>query len=212
MQGIEILSQDDQTMKDLSVSCRAAVTAFAEALVDKEKYLGNHIQMYTTNCMDSETTTPVESQNSIVKEKLGISGKMDIFKGIEKIAENTNRTIQRQKEEALRMLNQANMASRSPTKDIMIPKSQAIADGNFDCRNQHRIVKAGQNEWWCWNFDRDTPEYAWPWSAIPQFVRVRKMIRKTYKRQTFIRCDCGYYDRIGNPCAHIFWLVDGMST
>ena len=24
--------------------------------------------MYTTNCMDSETTSPVESQNSIVKE------------------------------------------------------------------------------------------------------------------------------------------------
>ena len=143
----------DQTMKDLSVSCHAAVTAFAEALVDKEQYLGNHIRMYTTNCMDSETTSPVESQNSIVKEKLGIRGKMDIHKGIEEIAENTNQTIQHQKEEALRMLNQANMASRSPTKDIMIPKSQAIADLNFDCRNRYRIVKAGQNEWWCWNFD-----------------------------------------------------------
>ena len=61
-------------MQDLSVSCHAVVTTFAEALVEKEKYLGNHIQMYTTNSMDSETTLPIESQNSIVKEKLGISG------------------------------------------------------------------------------------------------------------------------------------------
>jgi hypothetical protein len=34
--------------------------------------------------MDSETTCPVESQNSIMKKKLGVSGKMDIHKGIEK--------------------------------------------------------------------------------------------------------------------------------
>jgi hypothetical protein len=47
---------------------------------------------------------------------------------------------------------------RSPTKDVMIPKSQAIADGNFYCKNRYHIVTAGQNEWWCWNFDRDTSE------------------------------------------------------
>ena len=209
---LRVFLKNDRTMMDLSVSCRASVTAFAKALVDKEQYLGNHIRIYTTNCMDSETTSPVESQNSIVKEKLGISGKMDIHKGIEKIAENTNRTIQRQKEEALRMLNQANMASRSPTRDVISPKSQAIADGNFDFRKRYRIVKADQNEWWCWNFDRDISEHAWPWNAIPRFLRVRRMIRNTYNGQTFIRCDCGYYDRIGIPCAHIFRLVNGMST
>ena len=82
---LRVFLKNDRTMMDLSVSCRAAVTAFAEALVDKEQYLGNHIRIYTTNCMDSETTSPVESQNSIVKEKLGISGKMDIHKGIEKL-------------------------------------------------------------------------------------------------------------------------------
>ena len=103
------------------------------------------------------------------------------------------------------------MASRSPTKNLMIPKSQAIADGNFDCRNRHRIVKAGENEWWCWNFDQDKAEYAWPWNAILQFVHVRKVTRTIYNRQTFLQCDCGYYDRIGIPCGHIFWLVNCMS-
>ena len=38
------------------------------------------------------------------------------------------------------------------------------------------------------------------------------MIRNTYNGQTFIRCDCGYYDRIGIPCAHILCLVEGISV
>ncbi len=70
--------------------------------------------------MDSETTSPVESQNSIVKEKIGVNGKMDIHKGIEKIADNTSRTMQKQNEHALRSLNQANVTSRSPTKDYLL--------------------------------------------------------------------------------------------
>ena len=84
--------------------------------------------LYTPNCIDSETTSSVESQNSIVKEKLGISRKMDIHKDIEKIRENTNCTIQQQKEAALHLLNQVNMSSKSATIDFIIPKSQAIAD------------------------------------------------------------------------------------
>jgi hypothetical protein len=34
--------------------------------------------------MDSETTSSVESQNSLVKEKLFVSGKLDIHKDLEK--------------------------------------------------------------------------------------------------------------------------------
>jgi hypothetical protein len=35
-----------------------------------------------------------------VKEKLGVNGTMDIHKSIEKIADNTKRTTQKQKEHA----------------------------------------------------------------------------------------------------------------
>ena len=37
--------------------------------------MGSNI--YTTNHMNAETTSPVESQSSTIKEKLSISGKMD---------------------------------------------------------------------------------------------------------------------------------------
>jgi hypothetical protein len=76
--------RDERTLTDLGLSCVAAIITFTESLVDKEKYLGNHIRMYTTNCSDSETTSPVESQNSIVKQKLGVNANMDIRAPLER--------------------------------------------------------------------------------------------------------------------------------
>ena len=92
---LKIFLRDKQTIDDLGSSCVSTFVMFAESLIEKEKYLGNHMQLYTTNCMDSETTSPVESQNSIVKEKHVVNNKMDIHKDIEKIADNTNRTIKK---------------------------------------------------------------------------------------------------------------------
>ena len=148
--------RDDRTLTDLGSSCVAAKIAFAESLMDKEKYLGNHIRLYTTNCMDSETTSPVESQNSIVKEKLGVNANMDIHCGIEKITKNTNRSIHLQKEAALRALNQVNLSSRAPTKNIIIAKTQAIADHNYDDRSSYKLCKIGSDKWLCWCFESVT--------------------------------------------------------
>jgi hypothetical protein len=166
---------------------------FAETLIEKEKYLGNHMRLYTTNCMDSETTSPVESQNSIVKEKLGVNGKMDIHKGIEQIADNTNRTTQKQKEHALRSLNQANMSSRSPTKDYIIVKSQALADTNFDRRKSYQLCQIDKDTWWCWLFHdnnngetRNSLYREWPWSSLSRFLRVRQITRTTCNAINFL--------------------------
>jgi hypothetical protein len=129
--------------------------------------------------MDSATTSPVESQNSIATEKLGVSGKMDIHKGIEKIADNTSRKIQKQKEHALRLLNQANMSSRSPTKDYIIVKSQALADTNYDHKKSYKLCQIDKDTWWCWVFHKSNSDAEtnfryreWPWSSLPRFLRV----------------------------------------
>jgi hypothetical protein len=66
--------------------------------------------------MDSEITSPVEPQTSIMKQKLGVSDKIDT-KRKWKNTEYTNRTIQQKKGGALRSLNQTNISSKSPTKD-----------------------------------------------------------------------------------------------
>jgi len=152
---------------------------FAESLIDEKKYLGSNMRIYTTNCMDSETTSPVESQNSFVKKKLGVNGKMDIHKCIEKNADNTNRTIQKQKEEARRFLNQASMSSRFTTKDFIIVKSQAIGDTNYDRRKSYKLCQIDKNTWLSWLFNssdtdgsRKSMYREWPWSSFPRFLRV----------------------------------------
>lgn len=76
--------------------------------------------VYITSCMDSEKPSPTESQNNIAKEKLGVNGKMDTHKGIEKIADNTNRTIQKQLAHAPGSINQANLSSRP------LPKTSSL--------------------------------------------------------------------------------------
>jgi hypothetical protein len=74
---LKIFLRDKWTIDDLGSLCVSAISMFAETLIEKETYLGNHMRLHTTNCIDSETTSPVESQNSIVKEKLGVGHRKD---------------------------------------------------------------------------------------------------------------------------------------
>lgn len=66
MQGAQNLHK--QIIDDLRQTCVSAITLFAESLIEKE-HLFNHIHVYIV--MDSETTSPIESQNCIVREKGG---------------------------------------------------------------------------------------------------------------------------------------------
>ncbi len=83
---------------------------------------------------------------------------MDIHKGIEKIAENTNGTIQKQKEEAMRSLNQTNMSPTLLTKDIIIAESQALAESNHDRKKSYKLCKMDEDVWWCWTFNKKNPD------------------------------------------------------
>ena len=52
-------------------------------LKDKEPYLATYSHMFETNCMDSSmTTSPVESQNNIVHNKLGVTLNLNAYKGV----------------------------------------------------------------------------------------------------------------------------------
>ena len=72
---------DSRTKKDLSKDCINAVKIFVSNLQTKESQLANYVRRYVTNCMDSLTTSPVESQNSIIHKHLGISSNMDMHTG-----------------------------------------------------------------------------------------------------------------------------------
>ena len=72
-----------KTKKQLSTDCISSVVKYADELICKEKYLSNHHHKYITNCMDSATTSPVESQNQIVHGHLRVRTNLNIEKGIE---------------------------------------------------------------------------------------------------------------------------------
>ena len=79
---LKIFLRTKKTKNHLSTDCIAAIIQYADALIGKEKYLSNHHRQYITNCMDSATTSPVESQNQIVHGHLGVRTNLNIEKGI----------------------------------------------------------------------------------------------------------------------------------
>lgn len=117
-------------------------------------------------------------------------------------------------------LNKSNKSSCAPTKDYIVTRSQSLADQNFDKRTSYKGIqhKDGEKEntdpYWCvWNFREDEEELLrqWPWSALPRYNCVRLVEIKRKDGLIFLWCDCGYYDRIGIPCGHIFFIIDEMS-
>ena len=71
-----------RTESNLGTKCVSAMLVFSESLVEKELYLANYMRHTITSCMDSATTSPVESQNSIVHQKLSITSKTDTHTGV----------------------------------------------------------------------------------------------------------------------------------
>lgn len=64
--------KDEKVIDAVGKRCIDAVISFAEMILDKEKYLANYRRKYVTNCMDSLTTSPVESQNNVIHNTLGV--------------------------------------------------------------------------------------------------------------------------------------------
>ena len=128
--------------------------------VNKEVYLANYRRRYITNCMDSQTTSPVKSQNSNIHQHLGIWSNLDVHKGIECIVDYNECRISTLQNESIAKLNKTNMASCTPTKDHIIEWSQRIADTNFDLSKYYHIAQFLDDMWWCWNFthNRDQDE------------------------------------------------------
>ena len=81
---------DKKVKRHLSADCISAILKYGDAIMCKENFLSNHHCMYITNCMDSATTSPVESQNQIVHGHLGVHTNLNIKKGIERMTKYTD--------------------------------------------------------------------------------------------------------------------------
>jgi len=66
-----------------------------------------------------------------------------MFTGALKKCQQHEYNHSRQEEKSL---NHTNMSSRSPTKDLIIAKSQAIADKNCNQRKDYKLAKIDKDE------------------------------------------------------------------
>ena len=108
--------------------------------------------MYITNCMDSATTLPVESQNQIVHGHLGVHTNLNIEKGIERMMKYMDEKAKEAQSQSLCSLEQINLSSRSPTSQYIIVRSQGIADQNYDSSKKFKMCHVGKTSWLVWCF------------------------------------------------------------
>jgi hypothetical protein len=76
-----------------------------------------------------------------------VNGRTKLTKILE-LSNKKNKTIQKQKEEALRLrsLNHANIFSRLPIKCLIIAKGQSMANNNNDYRQDTKYIKIDKDK------------------------------------------------------------------
>ena len=205
--------KDKRTKKALTVDCIAGVIKLAQSIVSKESYFAFHKKKCVTNSMDSFTTSPVESQNNIIHNHLGINSSMNAEKGIAKISEYSEQQYALNEKEGIQSLNKTNLSSRAPTKEFIIDKSQAIADQNYDASHDYSYCQIGRGKWLVWHFHHlyvGRKVLKFPYSELPTFCRVRIVELRKCGSMKFLDCSCQYYRRLGIPCTHLFTVVKQM--
>lgn len=205
---------DERTTSILSKECIGAIKCFSESIVDKEAQLVNYVRRYITNCMDASTTSPVESMNKLIHIDLRVSSNLHADKGIERIAQGTTNRIRKKVDESIRSMNTLNMSSRAPTNHLIIAKSQALADQNHARSRSIHVARVSPTQWWCWCFsvEPDAKMSTYPWCCLLFPVRVRKIYLREKDGRQFLWCDCGYYDRIGLCCSHLYSVLEDMTA
>ena len=85
----------EETSRVLSKKCIKAVLGLLDKLQAKEYKLANYQRMDRKNCMDSCTTSPVESQNNAIKHgPNAVSSNMNMDRSTGKMLEGVNNRLQ----------------------------------------------------------------------------------------------------------------------
>jgi hypothetical protein len=75
-------------------------------------------------------------------------------------------------------------------------------------------IRTSKTTWLVWNFDVDLEELStkYPYNRITRFHRVRKLDLRQRNDHYFLHCSCGFYNRIGIPCPHFFFVFPHMEV
>ena len=69
-------------------------------------------------------------------------------------------------------------------------------------------ARTSNTSWQVWNFNVDLDELntTYPFCHMTRFHRVRSLHLRERNGQHFIHCSCGFYNRVGIPCPHFFYV------
>ena len=66
--------------------------------------------------------------------------------------------------------------------------------------------------WLVWNFDLDMDDknMTYPLNRMTRFHHIRKLDLRQRNDQYFLHCSCGFFNRVGIPCPHFFFVFPHM--
>ena len=96
-------------------------------------------------------------------------------------------------------LEQMNLSSRSPTRQYIVLRSQAIADQHYNASKKFKLCRKGSSTWYCWCFESTltNDETMRSMSALPHYRCISCVTVKSRGNYWFLWHDCGFYDGIG---------------
>ncbi len=147
---------NQRTYSGFSESCCLAIVELQENLCSKEAKLGNHFHLFLRNCMDTMTTSLVESCNHSVKPgTFSVHLNMNLDMTCAMILDGAKTRIQQQRNSAELEMAKFNHVSRGITKEILIMKGQYLVDQEHDNRVKYCCVQLNAETFIVWNFEKE---------------------------------------------------------
>ena len=176
----------------------------------KESKLAGYLRIDIKRCMDAKTTSPAESQNSLIKSGPSkIASNMNIDKSINRLLKGITNRYNIRLKSACQELAQRNYSSCAPTKDYLIKKGQGLLDAQYDKRMDMKSAQIGVNKFLSWNFDVNLSDYAdVAFLNIPKMLRVRQLTVSPSDDGGYILCSCCKSIRYGVPCSCLLKIAD----
>ncbi len=158
------------------------------------------------------TTSLVESCNHLVKHSsFSVHLNMNLDMTYAKILVEANTRIWQQRNEAECKMAKFDHASLGITKDVFITKGKCLVGREHDDRLKYCCVQLDAENFIVWNFENEylgEMNQDWPWTELPRFHQVWKLVLHSHCGKYFITYSCGFRERVGIPCRHMLCVLD----
>jgi len=187
----------DETVAAVGRECVSAMTILQDKIKRKEKYFANYLRLPLYMNFNAKTTSPCESLNRRAKHgDKSVNSTMNGSKSLSLMTQATDERLLDSRKQCFRELQKSNLASSSPTEQQIQVKIQYMIDSNYDNRERMKLAQLSEEVWICWDFAEEHKKKcrSAPWSHLPRFHRVFKLVVKRQLGKLFLWCQCRHHD------------------